>query len=302
MAKERIGFLGAGLMGHGMAKNIVMKGYPLMVMGHRNRKPIDDLVSRGATEGKSAAEIAGQSDIVFLCLPSHVEVERHCLGPGGIVEGAKPGLTVIDSTTVDPNEIGRIIEALKARGIHYVDAPLQRNPTHAEAGTLNIFVGTDPATLKRITPVLATFTETIFHIGAVGTAHRFKMVNNFLALGIGALVCETMAVAAKAGIDLDMVHKIIPQGGAQSSTFDRIMPWITGKGPSQQIFQLALAKKDIRCYTRMAESITAPVFMAQAIHQAYALADSMGYGNDLAASLAKALGKLNGVDLGPKEG
>ena len=103
MSKARIGYIGVGLMGHGAAKNIVEKGYPLTIMGHRNRAPVEDLVKRGAREGKSAAEIASASDILFLCLPSSVEVEATVYGAGGVLEGGHTGLIVVDSTTADPN-------------------------------------------------------------------------------------------------------------------------------------------------------------------------------------------------------
>ena len=107
MSKQKIGYIGVGLMGHGAAKNLLEKGHPLTIMGHRNRAPVDDLIKRGAKEGKSAAEIAQASEILFLCLPSSVEVEATMYGAGGVLEGAHAGLIVIDSTTADPNSTRR---------------------------------------------------------------------------------------------------------------------------------------------------------------------------------------------------
>src|SRR5438105_11619412 len=108
MAKQRIGYIGVGLMGHGAAKNILQKGYPLTIMGHRNRAPVDDLIARGAAEAKTPADVARASDIVFLCLPSSVEVETTIYGEHGVLAGAAKGLIVVDSTTADPHATQRI--------------------------------------------------------------------------------------------------------------------------------------------------------------------------------------------------
>ena len=131
MSKPRIGYVGVGLMGHGAAKNIVEKGYPLTIMGHRNRAPVEDLVKRGAKEAKSAADAARASDILFLCLPSSVEVEATIYGPDGALEGAHAGLIVVDSTTSDPNSTRRIGADLERRGARMLDAPLGRSPKEA---------------------------------------------------------------------------------------------------------------------------------------------------------------------------
>ena len=116
MSEQKIGYIGVGLMGHGAAKNILEKGHPLTILGHRNRQPVDDLAKRGAREGKSAADVARASDILFLCLPSSVEVEATVYGAGGVLEGAHDRLIVVDSTTADPNSTRRIAEDLKKKG------------------------------------------------------------------------------------------------------------------------------------------------------------------------------------------
>src|SRR2546423_15473488 len=152
MSKAKIGYIGVGLMGHGAAKNIVEKGYPLTVMGHRNRAPVDDLIKRGAKEGESAAEIARASDILFLCLPSSVEVEATVYGAGGVLEGAHAGLILVDSTTADPNSTRRIAADLKAKGVRMLDAPLGRTPKEAEEGKLSTYVGGDDETFAAVKP------------------------------------------------------------------------------------------------------------------------------------------------------
>src|SRR5258708_16186400 len=131
---ERIGYIGVGLMGHGAAKNIREKGYELTILGNRNRAPIEDLVKRGAVEAKNPAEVAGQSDIVFLCLPSTVEVEATVFGNDGILAGCHAGMVLVDSTTADPNSTRRIGAALAVKGAAMIDAPLGRSPKEAEPG------------------------------------------------------------------------------------------------------------------------------------------------------------------------
>ena len=149
MSKAKIGYIGVGLMGHGAAKNILEKGYPLTIVGHRNRVPVDDLVKRGATEGSNAAEVARASDILFLCLPSSVEVEATVYGAGGVLEGAHAGLIVVDSTTADPNSTRRIAADLEAKGARMLDAPLGRTPKEAEQGELSTYVGGASGTVSK---------------------------------------------------------------------------------------------------------------------------------------------------------
>src|ERR1043165_4408475 len=165
MSKAKIGYIGVGLMGHGAAKNILEQGHPLTIMGHRNRAPVDDLIKRGAREGKSAAEIARGSDILFLCLPSSVEVEATMYGAGGVLEGAHAGLIVVDSTTADPNSTRRIAEDLKQKGAQMLDAPLGRTPKEAEEGKLSTYVGGDEATVAAVKPVFDTYADTVIHAG-----------------------------------------------------------------------------------------------------------------------------------------
>src|SRR5712691_9285371 len=150
MSKQRIGYIGVGLMGHGAAKNMLQNGYPLTIMGHCNRAPVDDLVALGAREAKTAAGVARASEVLFLCLPSTVEVEHTIYGAGGVLEGASKGLIVVDSTTADPRSTQRIGADLAKKGIRMADAPLGRTPKEAEEGKLSTFIGGDPDTVRAV--------------------------------------------------------------------------------------------------------------------------------------------------------
>ena len=296
----RIGFIGAGLMGHGMAGNILAKGYPLTVLAHRNRAPIEDLVGRGAVEAKSPAAVARASDIVFLCVPSSRQVELAVYADDGILAGAREGLIVVDSTTADPSSTERVASALARAGVRFADAPLTRGPAEAEAGTLNTLVGADAATLAEIRPVLETFCENIFHVGPVGSGHKLKLINNFLSQGTVALIAEAVTTASKAGVDLHKLFEVVSKGGANSNVFQRMMPWVLGAGEGAMAFQLKNAQKDVRYYTRLAEAFGSTAFLGEAVHQTFVLASAQGEGENYVPALARALGRINGVEIGPK--
>jgi 3-hydroxyisobutyrate dehydrogenase-like beta-hydroxyacid dehydrogenase len=297
---ERIGFIGAGLMGHGMAKNIVEQGYELTVLAHRNRAPIDDLLGRGATEANSPAAIARASDVLILCVPSSAEVEACVFADDGILAGAHDGLIVIDCTTAEPSSTERVVKALAAKGVRFADAPLTRSPKDAEAGRLNTLVGADDATLAAIRPVLETFCENVFHVGPVGSGHTLKLINNFLSQGAAALVAEAVTTATKAGIDLRMLFEVVSAGGANSSVFQRFMPWVLGE-ESGMVFKLKNGQKDVRYYTHLAEAVGSTAFLGEAVHQIYTLAAAQGEGESYVPALARALGKVNGVQIGPQD-
>lgn len=296
MAHQRIGFIGAGLMGHGMARNILDKGYPLTVLGHRNRQPIDDLVGRGAREASSAAEMARDSDMVFLCLPSSRQVEALIEGEGGLLEGARAGLIVVDSTTADPNSTMRLGQVLAARDIRLVDAPLARTPKEAEEGRLNVMVGAEPQLLEEIRPVLETFAENIFHIGPLGTAHKIKLINNFMALGNACIVAEAVSAARKVGVDLATLHKLISAGGANSNMFQMLMPYVLEGDVSRLQFAMRNAHKDLRYFTHMADEAGMVLNVGTAVHNTLGLANALGHGEEFVPKLADVLSKLNGVE------
>jgi 3-hydroxyisobutyrate dehydrogenase-like beta-hydroxyacid dehydrogenase len=294
----RVGFIGAGLMGHGMAKNIVEKGFGLTVLAHRNRAPVEDLLGRGAREAESPAAVARASDVVVICVPSSAEVELCVFAEDGILAGAHAGLIVIDATTAEPASTERVAKALAAKGVGYADAPLTLGPKQAEAGTLNTLVGADEATLAAIQPVLDSYCENVFHVGPVGSGHKMKLINNFLTQGTAALVAEAVVTATKAGVDLEKLFEVVSKGGANSSVFQRFMPWVLG-GDSGMIFQLKNAQKDVRYYTHMAEALGSTCFVGEAVHQAFVLAAAQGEGDSYVPAIARGLGKVNGVQIGP---
>lgn len=275
----QVGWIGVGLMGHGAAKNILEKGFPLTILAHRNRKPVDDLLARGASEAKSPAELAAACDVVFLCLPSSKEVEAIIQGPDGVMAGAKAGTTIVDCTTSEPDSTLRLGEMLAEKGIGFVDAPFTRTPKEAEDGMLNVLVGASDADLERVRPVLETFTENIFHIGGSSMGHRIKLFNNAVAMTIAAANAEAISAAAKLGIDLHSLYDVISTGGGDNRMFRSTMRWVLEGDDSLHRGTLWVGAKDMRAFLRMTAADDIPTPLIAQAAQSYTLANALGHGD-----------------------
>lgn len=291
----RIGFIGLGMMGRGMARNLVAKGFETAVLGNRNRAPVDDLVARGAREGRNPADVAGASDIVFLCVTGSPQVEAIVNGPDGLLSGARKGLVVVDCSTSEVDSTERIHAAFAEHGTTFVDAPLARTPKEAEEGRLNVMVGADDAIFDLIRPALAAFAENIFHVGGPGAGHKTKLIYNFIAMGHAALIAEALVAGAKAGVDLENFAKVVTGGGANSGIFQMIVPKALAGDFGGLQFGLDLARKDLRYYTHMTESLGLPSPVGEAVHQAFVQASALGFGGGFVPSLIEAQEKITGV-------
>ena len=297
MSKQRIGYIGVGLMGHGAAKNILEKGYSVTIMGHRNRAPVDDLVALGAHEATTPAAVAQASDVLFLCLPSTVEVEQAIYGENGVLEGASIGLIVVDSTTADPVSTRRIGADLAKKGVRMADAPVGRTPKEAEAGKLSTFIGGEPQTVRELKPIIECYADTIIEAGELGAGHTLKLLNNFISIGTSAVIAEALATAAKLGVDLRKLYDVVSAGGGNSKMFQMMMPWVLDGDDSHLKGPLRIAGKDMRYYAKLAESAPAAAFIAQAVNQTYQLANIQGHGNRFMPVLPGILAELNGCKI-----
>jgi 3-hydroxyisobutyrate dehydrogenase-like beta-hydroxyacid dehydrogenase len=295
MTTKRIGLIGAGLMGHGIGKNLLAKGYPLAVMAHRNRAPVDDLIKRGASEAKNARDIAKSSDVVIICVTGSPQVEQNIYGENGLLSGVRQGLIVADCTTAEPHSTLKIAADVEAKGGRFVDTPMTRTPKEAEEGKLALMTGGDKAVLEEIHPILSCFADTIVHAGPVGAAHKLKLVNNFIAIGTAAVVAEAMAAAAKAGIDMQALNDVVVSGGGRSVMFERLIKVALADDDSTAKFAIENAGKDLRYYTSMTEDLPFVSFIGEAIHQTLLLAMSLGYGKRYVPRLVDLMGQINGV-------
>ena len=302
IAKQRIGIVGAGMMGHGIAKNLVEKGFPLAVRGHRSRAPIDDLVGRGATEVKTNADLARASDIVILCVTGAPQVEEVMFGPEGVAGAARPGTIVVDTSTSEPATTAKMREALAKQDVRFVDAPLARTPVEAEQGRLNTMVGADDATFAELKPVFAAYCENIVHAGPPGHGIVLKLINNFIAQAICTATAEALATAAKSGLSIRKLHEVISAGAVNSGLFQMIVGRMLEGGDLAGLkFTIVNATKDLRYYTHFTESMMIPSVMGEAVHQSLVTANALGFGDKYVPSLVEAQEKLAGVKIVPRE-
>ena len=247
----RIGFVGAGLMGHGAAKHLLQAGHRVTVMAHRNRAPIDDLLGRGAAEARSVGELTAGAEVVMLCLPDAERVEAVAYAAGGLVENAHPGLLVLDLTTSLPAVTRALGSALEERGTGLLDAPMTRTPKEAEEGQLNLLLGGTEALVSRARPIVECFCENVWHIGPLGAAHAFKLLNNAIVIANIATTLEAAVAAKRLGIEHQLLLDIAGTGGAASAMLAKILPYAASGDDSGFQAHTSTLLKDIRYFHQL---------------------------------------------------
>ena len=297
---QRIGFIGAsGLMGHGMAKHLRAKGHPLTITVHRNRERVADLLDAGAQLAATPADVARNSDIVFLCVTGSPQVEAVVAGADGLLSAAARGLVIVDCSTAEPASTQRLREQCSALGVHLVDAPLARTPVEAEAGRLNVMVGATDTQFAQLEPVLKAFAENVFHVGGPGAGHIIKLLNNFVAQAQCAAIAEAFGVGQKAGVDLKRLIALISAGGVNSGLIQLMAKTLDGDLTGLK-FELDNARKDMRYYTHLAEGLGVPTLVGEGVHQSLSLACALGYGNKYVPSLVEAQERITGGKIIPR--
>ncbi|MDF2812777.1 MAG: garR1 [Microvirga sp.] len=292
--KERIGFIGVGLMGHGMAGNIVAKGWPLTVMAHRNRAPVEDLKTRGAAEAANPRGVAERSDIVVLCVTGSAEVQSIIEGVDGLAAAGKP-LLIIDCSTADPSVTMRLANELAPSGITLIDAPLGRTPADAQAGTLDVMVGGDPLVVARARPVLDAFAARVVHAGPTGTGHTVKLLNNFLSMGYAALYSEALALGSKAGLTPQLFDSVIRGGRMDCGFYQTFFKWVLDRDPNAHKFTLRNGLKDMTYLASFSNSVGLANPVGAAVRNSFALAVGTGHGEDYVPMLSDIISELNGI-------
>lgn len=295
---ETIGFVGVGLMGHGMAKNILAGGYPLTVIAHRNREPIDDLIAQGASEASSLQQLGQAASVVFICAPGSRQVEQIV---SALTAGLKPGSVIVDCSTADPNSTVALAADLQQVGIDYADAPLGGTPAQAATGALHAMVGAEARVFERLSPVIQTWAGKIVHIGTVGDGHRMKLLNNFLSLGYAAIYSEALALSEKVGLSPQRFDSIIRGSRMDCGFYQTFMGYTIEGNPEAHKFTLTNAYKDLRYLGAMADAAGVANPVGNAVKNAFAVALSGGGDGpeDYVPMLPEYVGKVNGVDLTP---
>ncbi|MCZ2095104.1 MAG: NAD(P)-dependent oxidoreductase [Anaerolineae bacterium] len=286
--KQRIGMVGVGLMGHGIATNVLRHGYPLAFLEHAGNQPTADLVAAGARPVSSGAALAAVCDVLILCVTGSPEVESVLLREDGVLAGLRPGGTVIDCSTAIPSSTLRIADAVAAAGGRFMDAPMTRTPREAAEGRLNLIVGADRALFEECRPLLASFAENIVHAGAVGAGHKLKLLHNYVSLGFAAVLAEAAACAQRAGVDTGVFLEVLAEGGGGGVVLERMRPYLAARDASGFRFTIANALKDMGYYTAMAHEVGAARETAEAVRRTYACA-AQGHAQSAVPSLVDLL-------------
>lgn len=298
----RVGMIGLGMMGSAIAKNILKGGFSLSVVGHKSRDAIDGLVTLGAIEVENHRHLAQISDVILICVTGTAQVRSILWGPTGVVSGAGKGLIVVDASTSDPSLAEEASAALLAVGAQFVDAPVNRTPKEAAEGRLNVLVGGDAQALAVVRPVMETYSETIHHLGSIGSGYKAKLIHNFISQANATVLAEAMCTAAKVGLDLGEFVALCRLSGAHSKTFDRIVPFVLSGDDSGQRFALRNAAKDMWSYSQLAASVQSTAVVAEAARQVFVLATSMGYGDLHVPHIFDVLGDINKVSVRATQG
>ncbi|MCT4494178.1 NAD(P)-dependent oxidoreductase [Bosea minatitlanensis] len=299
-ARESIGFIGVGFMGQGMAANLVAKGFPLTVMGHRNRKPVEELVAAGAVEARTPADLARRSSIIFLCVTGSAQVEEVLKGENGIVAGARPGTVVVDCSTSDPTVTVRLAAELEEAGLHLADAPLGGTPAQAALGQLSAMIGASPEVFARIRPACEAWAQKIVHLGPVGDGHKMKLINNFLSMGYAAIYAEALTLGQKIGITPQTFDSVIRGSRMDCGFYQTFMQYVLERDRDAHKFTLVNALKDVRYLEGVANAAGVANPIGNAVKNSYATAVASGRGGDYVPMISDWIAGLNGVSLAGK--
>lgn len=284
-----VGMIGIGLMGQGIARNVLKHGFPLAILDHPGNQPTGDLVEGGAKVYQTPAALAAESETIILCVTGAPQVEAVLTGPNGVLEKLKPGTVIIDCSTSLPRTSERMAEVVAAKGGTFIDAAMTRLPKHAQEGTLNLLVGGDAAVLERVRPLLDSFSENITHVGPVGSGHLMKLLHNYVSMGFLALLAEVSAHAHHAGIDTATLIDVLAKGGGGGVALDRISPFLTTGDASNVAFALSNACKDLNYYTQTAEEAGVHRAIAEAVKKTLQDAVDGGHGSKFVPELAAVL-------------
>ncbi len=285
MTKPAIGFIGLGLMGASMVERLQALGYTVTITANRSRPRIDAAVARGATEVPTARDVAAASDIVMLCMDTSDSVEARMRGADGVIAGLRPDAVVIDFGTSLPGSTKALGAEVAAAGGTYLDAPLGRTPAHAVDGLLNIMCSGDKAAFDRVEPVLKDLGENVFHLGALGSGHTIKLINNFFAMTIANAMSEAFAMSDVAGIERDALYSVMSAGPLRSGMMDFVKAYAVDGDPNQLAFAIKNAAKDVGYYTRMTEDAGVDSVMSKGALTALSDARDTGHGEEMVGQM-----------------
>jgi 2-hydroxy-3-oxopropionate reductase len=285
MSKPSIGFIGLGLMGGAMVGRLQDQGYGMTVIANRTRTHVDQAVARGATEVSTARAVAEASDIVMLCMDTSANVEARMRGPDGVIAGLKPDAVVIDFGTSLPGSTRALGDEVAAAGGTYLDAPLGRTPSHAKDGLLNIMCSGDADAFAKVRPVLDDLGENVFHLGALGSGHTIKLINNFFGMTVANAMAEAFAMADVAGVPRKDLYDVMAAGPLKSGMMDFVKGYGVDGDPNQLAFAIKNAAKDVGYYAQMASDAGVTSIMSKGALSALTEARDNGRADDMVSQM-----------------
>ncbi len=264
---KRIGFIGLGLMGTGMSRNLLKAGYPVTVW-NRTPSKMEPLVQAGAEAAGSPREVAEKCDVIIDIVTDSPDVEEVLLGPSGVIHGARPGTVCIDMSTISPITTREVAAKLAEKGVRMMDAPVSGGVIGARDGTLSIMVGGDESLFQECLPILEAMGKTITHVGGIGNGQITKAVNQILVGTTMLGVAEALVFAKKSGVDVEKCHAAVSGGAAGSwqltNNGGRVL-----RGDMEPGFKIKDYLKDLRIIMETAESIEMPLPATSLVQQMY---------------------------------
>jgi 3-hydroxyisobutyrate dehydrogenase len=289
-----VGFIGVGNMGNPMAGNVLKGGFPFTVFD-RNPAAMSNLVAAGARKAGSAQEVVEQSEVVLTCLPASPDVEALYLDAGGLVERARAGAILIDLSSVLPSTPRKIEPRARARGVHFLEAPVSGGVTGARAATLAVMVGGDAEVLERVRPVLRAIGPNIFHVGPVGAGNTVKAINNMMASVNSLAMMEGLVVGLKAGLDAMTIYEVVKASSGGSKALERIPANIVPRNFAPG-FKVQLMNKDLETFNTIAKELHVPVSFANVAQRYQQAALAAGLGEQDTTSAFTVIARLAALD------
>ena len=272
---QRIGLIGVGTMGKGLGKNLIEHDFPVAVVDPDPER-VDFMKGLGATEANGIAGLAASADVIGICLPSLESIRAVFEGPDGIIANAQPGSIVIDFSTSDPRLTRELGAKAAERSITVIDAPMLRMERNAWEGTLVLLVGGEADAVAKCAGAFEAVSEQFIHCGPIGSGHTFKLLNNINGLAMHAIYCESFTLGKKLGVDMDRLLEVIRSGMAGSTILNATSHRVITEEAGQP-FATDTALKDVTLFTRLAEDVGSPAYVANAARSVYQLTSLMGF-------------------------
>jgi len=293
--QPRIGFIGLGIMGKPMARNLLKAGYTLSVYS-RKREAVEALMVDGANGARSSREVSERADVVITMVTDTPDVQQVVLGSDGVLCGMRAGGTIIDMSTISPTATREVAAATKAKGIHFLDAPVSGGEGGAIAGTLSIMVGGEADVFNTCLPIFQAMGKNIIHVGPSGAGQLVKLCNQIAVAVTNLAMGEALIFAAKAGVNLERMHQAISGGAAGSWQLTNLGPRIFQRDFTPG-FMVKLQQKDLRLVLQEADHLRLALPATSLVHSLFNALETMGAGNEGTQALVKVLERLAEVEV-----